>query len=327
MPKGNVKNQSVVLEYVRAYRNASSWELAGLIMKEIPGMYKSLDSARAAVRYYRGSVSQKNRARMDPSLCFPKITAPRSDCKSLTPFIIDYDCFPIIAGGDAHFPYHDEDAVEMFFERASSMGAKTIVLMGDWMDMHQASHFLKDPRARHVPEEIAMMREFLAGVRKAFKGVRIIYKIGNHEDRLENYVKSNAPELFGLDDITLPSLLRLEESGVEVVPSRQMMKLGKLYALHGHEVGRGVFSPVNPARGLYLKTKKSAICAHYHQTSEHVEKNLDDKVESCWTIGCLCGMKPEYMPVNRWNQGFAEVYAEDDMYTVKNRKIINYKEV
>jgi len=323
----NKKNKDLVLEYVRAYRSTSSWQLAGMLMKEFPGHYKSLDAARSSVRYYRGAIGTRCRAWMAKDSYTPRITAPRSDCKSLEPFVIGYDSFPVIIGGDAHFPYHDEDAVDMFFDRAATMGAKTIVLLGDWMDMYQASSFIKDPRSRRIPEEVEMMRDFLAGIRKAFPGVRIIYKIGNHEDRLETYLKSRAPELYGLDDITLANLLRLEESGIEVVPSRQMMKIGKLYALHGHEVGKGVFSPVNPARGLYLKTKKSAICAHYHQTSEHVEKNLDDKVESCWTIGCLCNMKPEYMPVNRWNHGFAEVYAEDDMYTVKNRKIINYRVV
>ena len=138
-------------------------------------------------------------------------------------------------------------------------------------------------------------------------------------------MKTLGAKIFGL--VSLAEKLEAKESGIEIVESRQMMKVGKLHVIHGHELGRSVFSPVNPARGLYLKAKKSALCAHYHQTSEHVEKNLDDKIESCWTIGCLCYMKPDYSPVNKWNHGFAEIVEDDGMYAVKNYKIVNGKVV
>jgi hypothetical protein len=30
----------------------------------------------------------------------------------------------------------------------------------------------------------------------------------------------------------------------------------------------------------------------------------------CWTIGCLCDLKPEYAPYNKWNHGFSIVDAD-----------------
>lgn len=258
----------IVIEYLKAYPAMSSRDMARLLCAETNGLFKDSEQARTLVRYYRGSKGESSRNVASREI-IPRIAIPESDIKSLEPFVITAEHFPLIVGGDAHFPYHDEEAVEIFFERAAEMEAKTIVLLGDWMDMYQASCFVKDPRARRIPDEIDQMREFLIGVREAFPHTRIIYKIGNHEDRLDTYIRSRAPELYGLADVTLERLLHLDELNIECVPSRQMIKFGKLYGLHGHEIGKGVFSPVNPARGLYLKTKKSAICAHYHQTSLH----------------------------------------------------------
>lgn len=279
-----------------------------------------VENARCKIRYYRGAYGKMQRKSLvgGPLL---RVTIPHTQAKRLEPFIIPFDDFPVSIGADAHIPYHDEEAVRIFLDYCE--GVKTILLMGDWMDMYSVSSFVSDPTAMSLPEEIDMMRDFLASLREAFPDKRIIYKIGNHEERLERYLMTYGVKLFGLEALNLPSLLGADESRIEFVESRQMIKIGKLHAVHGHELGRSVFSPVNPARGLYMRAKKSAICAHHHQTSEHVEKNLDDKIESCWTVGCLCDMKPDYAPVNKWNHGFAIVTQDDGMYTVHNHKIVN----
>lgn len=319
---GPTSTGQIIKEYVKLYKSKASREIARICVAENPGVFKDVESANRQVRYYRGASGGVDRKKVEP---VEREYIPLPEIEVLEPFVIDYQDFPLCIGADAHFPYHDPEAVDIFLDHA--VNAKTIVLLGDFMDMYQASNFIKDPRAMRIADETNMMKEFLEGIRKDFPGHRIIYKIGNHEDRLDTLIKTRAPELYGIPGLDLASAIGAKESGVEIVQSRQMLKFGRLYGLHGHEVGRGVFSPVNPARGLYLKTKKSAICAHHHQTSEHAEKNLDDKVESCWTIGCLCNMKPDYAPVNRWNHGFAEITGDDDMYTVHNRKIINYRVV
>ncbi|HOT63113.1 MAG TPA: hypothetical protein PLU93_09640 [Treponemataceae bacterium] len=313
----------IIKEYVRMYKARPSRDIARICVAENPGVFKDMMAAYRQVRYYRGASGNADRRK--PLEIIERSYIPETSLENLDPFVIDYSSFPLCIGADAHFPYHDPEAIDIFLDHAAK--ARTIVFLGDFADMYQASNFVKDPRAMRIADEMKMMKAFLAGVRRDFPNHRIIYKIGNHEDRLDTLIKTRAPELFGLDNLDLASAIGADESKIEMVQSRQMLKFGRLYGLHGHEVGRGVFSPVNPARGLYLKTKKSAICAHHHQTSEHAEKNLDDKVESCWTIGCLCNMKPDYAPVNRWNHGFAEITGDDDMYTVHNRKIINYRVV
>lgn len=322
-PKEGNGNGVLVKDYVKLYKTKPSREIARMIVLENPGAFRDAEAARRLIRYYRGSSGEFNRRECREII--EREYIPDSKVETFEPFVIDYSSFPICIGADAHFPYHDPEAIDIFLDHAAK--AKTIVFLGDFADMYQASNFIKDPRAMRIADEMKMMKAFLSGVRRDFPNHRIIYKIGNHEDRLDTLIKTRAPELFGLDNLDLASAIGADESKIEMVQSRQMLKFGRLYGLHGHEVGRGVFSPVNPARGLYLKTKKSAICAHHHQTSEHPEKTLDDKVETCWTIGCLCNMKPDYAPVNRWNHGFAEIVGDEDIYIVNNRKIINYRVV
>ena len=81
-------------------------------------------------------------------------------------------------------------------------------------------------------------------------------------------------------------------------------------------------SPVNPARGLFLKGYECAIESHYHRTSEHTEPTLLDKVITTWSLGCLCDLHPDYAPLNKWNHGFGLLYIDDKGWKFVNKRIV-----
>jgi hypothetical protein len=171
--------------------------------------------------------------------------------------------------------------------------------------------------------ELQMGRDFLKMLKEMFN-CPIYYKIGNHEKRYEDYLMIKAPELLGIDDFKLEQLLRFREFGVTLVKDKQMAMAGKLPILHGHEWYGGFAPPVNPARGLFMKAKESALVGHHHRTSEHTEKTLGGHVITTWSTGCLCGLEPEYAPYNGYNSGFAFVeVAKNGHYNVKNIRIID----
>ncbi|MEO7171316.1 hypothetical protein, partial [Flavobacterium sp.] len=104
--------------------------------------------------------------------------------------------------------------------------------------------------------------------------------------------------------------------------------MGKLDVIHGHEFGKSVFSPVNPARGYFNRAKSSVLAGHCHQTSEHHENNLKRDSMACFTTGALCNLSPKYSPFafTKWNLGFADVEIEDDgQFIVNNYRIIDGK--
>lgn len=316
--------KDIVIEYLRKYPSSSSRKLAELICKEVPGAFADAEKARNAIRYYRGSKGQSNRDHLSAESYVPKVTMPSPEPEDWKPYIFERSSYPIIVGGDAHIPYHDQDALELFIERAVEMGARTILLAGDWLDCYQLSRWEKDPRKRSIKEEIGAFKDVIEVI-KAATDAKIVYKLGNHESRLERYIMANAPALFGLDNITLPALINAAGLGIEIIPSLQIIRADHLNIVHGHEFGQSIFSPVNPARGLYMRAKKSALCFHHHRASSHSETAINGDRVITWSGGCLCGLHPEYMPINNWSHGFAEIYHDGEMFNVRNREIVNYR--
>lgn len=314
----------LVKSYLKQFPSISSYRLASMLIEKYPADFTSHDNARALIRYYRGSMGDRLRKQLTDETYLPKIIVPATDESELLPYnILQY---PIIAAGDVHIPYHSQDALEIMLERAYDMGAKTLLMAGDWIDMYQVSRWQKDPRMRNVKDELAIFNQVLDMIQKEMPDMRIIFKIGNHEARFDNYLMANAPELFDMNEMHLESILKLKERNIDLVKDKQIMKFGHLYIIHGHEYVFSISNPVNPARGLYNRAKKSTICFHHHQTSEHTEPSINGDIVTCWSSGCLCGLKPDYMPLNKWNWGFVEIDGgEDGEFYVKNRRIVNYK--
>lgn len=315
----------IVKEYLRKYPSIGSRKIADLIMQEVPGLFDSFDHARSIIRYYRGAMGDTARKRILPESYIPRVSVPPGEPENYEPYILSPDAYPMIVGADAHIPYHDQDALEIFIERARDLKAKTVLLLGDWIDFYLLSVFVKDPRARDVAGEIALFRDILTVIRRAVPKAKIIYKYGNHDERFDDYIKRNAPALFSLERVHLDSVLELSDLGVEIVQDKRVIRAGHLNLIHGHEYRFAISNPVNPARGLYLRAKKSALCGHFHQSSVHAEQDIAGKITNCWSVGCLCGLHPQYMPLNKWTHGFAEITMEDDYYNVRNRQIINYR--
>ncbi len=107
---------------------------------------------------------------------------------------------------------------------------------------------------------------------------------------------------------------------------KQIIKYADLNIIHGHEYVFSISNPVNAARGLFNRAKASTLCFHHHRTSEHTETTITGKTITCWSVGCLCNLRPDYMPLNSWNHGFVEIYGDgNDGFHVDNKRIVNYR--
>jgi hypothetical protein len=120
-----------------------------------------------------------------------------------------------------------------------------------------------------------------------------------------------APILFSDEYYHLPQRMKLDELGVKFFAEHVVLMAGKLQMHHGHTMIRGVFAPVNAARGLFLRVKSNAIIGHVHTTSHHVEKTLKGETIGTWSVGCLCTLAPDYDPHGtKHNLGFAHILVE-----------------
>jgi predicted phosphodiesterase len=327
-----------VNEALIRFPDLPSATLAKKLLSDFPELFMSIDNARSVIRYYRGQFGTKNRkqthmgekpqaASFANAMGIPNpFYLPESDEVEWEPYIIPPSVTRLLILSDIHIPYHNVNAITLALQYGKDRNVNGIMLNGDILDFYGLSTFEKDPRKRRFSAELEMGREFLKILRKEFDGVPIYYKLGNHEERYERYLRIKAPELLDVPEFRMDVLLKFGEIGVELIDDKRIIKFGNLNIMHGHEFGKSVFSPVNPARGLYMRGKENCIAGHNHQTSSHVEPSMNGHVINTWSTGCLCELHPTYMPINKWNLGFA--YAEreqDNGFTVHNHTIIKGK--
>lgn len=329
------KGSEVVAEYLERFPTAATKTLAIKAYKENPSLWSDVEVCRTAFRRARGNHGERDRnRRADKKFYRPPGNA--GDTFSLLPEgkteYGDWSTFEIEGPGrclivsDLHIPYHDRPTIVAAWTEGRSRGVDVLLLNGDILDCFAVSRWENDPRKRDFPGELAAVRSFLEAARACFPKARIVWKIGNHEERYESYMARKAPELLDVDDFQLESLARCKQHGIEVVGDRRRLRLGKLWVLHGHEYKGGMTNPVNPARGLFLRAKANALQGHFHQSSHHSEKDLAEGIVSCWSTGCCCDMHPSYMPLNKWNHGvaFVEVSA-GGAFEVDNLRLIDGK--
>jgi len=320
----------IVKEYLQKWPDLKNRTLARKIHEENPLVFSDVEEARFVVRSYRGKAGDYKRKHLADRRFIRDETIPSGenpynlpDSDALTYPIFKFpkaaDRIAILP--DLHVPYHSVSAITCAMNWCKDHDINTF-LLSEWLDCHSLSRWVRDPRKRRFTEEREMLWRVLDTMQNEFPSALFYYRSGNHEMRYEDYMKNHAPELFDVSEFEFDVLMKFGERGIHYIGDKIRIQMGKLFSLHGHEFARAMIGPVNPARGLFLRTKQSAICEHHHQTSEHSEPMLNGDVITCWSIGCLSELNPEYMPLNKWNHGFARVIVNpDDTFKVTNLRI------
>ena len=317
----------IIKDYLNKFPNLPSLTLARKIYKDHPEL-SSVDNIRTSVRRLRGQLGEQNRSHRKDKTYYKSegsrnpFKLPESHADSYEPFEIKQSKVLILS--DLHFPYQHNEGITLALKYGLENDVNCILINGDLFDFATISRHERDWRSRTVFDEFESVKTFLKGLRDAFPSAKIIYKLGNHDERFEKYLYAKAPEIFDCVDFKLEILLKLGELRIEIVKDKLPIHIGKLTVLHGHELAGGS-GGVNPARGAFVKTLSNILIGHFHKTSNHVETTMHGDVISVHSQGCLCGMNPLYMPINKWNLGFSYVEHEikTGQFIIHNLKIIN----
>lgn len=145
--------------------------------------------------------------------------------------------------------------------------------------------------------------------------------------RWEKFLLQKAQEIWDDPYFQLEERLRLNEERIHLIDDKVLVKAGKLNITHGHHIFKGIFTPVSPARGAWMKAKENIIVGHLHRTSSHVETDINGQTTGSWSTSCLCELRPSYSPlVSNSQHGFAHILVEPNGdFSVKNYTIINGK--
>lgn len=305
-------------------------KLARIIYSKESLIFKSVEDARCALKNIEGKGLKPHEKKYKPEFYMqnrPKnpYTLPTSHAEKRDPKVLALGNNNILLISDLHIPYQINESVELALEYGYKHGVNTIIINGDLMDFALISKFEKDIRKRSIKEEFAAAKQFLQYLRGSFPDAHIYWIKGNHDIRWEKYLNMKVHEIYDDPYFHLEQRLLLHEERIEIINDDILVKAGKLAITHGHHIFKGIFVPVSPARGAYMRAKQNVIVGHLHRPSYHPETDMEGNIVAAWSMGCLCELKPNYSPlVSNSQHGFAHVIVNSDgNFTVNNKTIIN----
>lgn len=323
-----VKTEAVNL--CRRFPTLPARTLARMLNRDHPHLFTTVERARTAVRNVMGLLGPSNQKRAVADLVRPKRNAGEWEGVPVGSREIDWRTFDVdgkarcLVLSDIHIPFHDDKALILALKQGKRDKCDVILLNGDIMDCYKHGRWENDPRYYPFKEELSYTIAFFETLRENFPKARIIWKLGNHEDRYMIAMKKDHAVFLDVPDFDLAKLTHADKLGIEMVDNMRPIRLGKLFVLHGHEYRFSISNPVNPARGLFMRAKVNVMCSHFHQTSQHSESDLDGKVVSAFSIGALCDLHPRYAPLNKWNLGYAKVETDSEgKFEVNNYRIVD----
>lgn len=330
-PPGNSVIADIVRRVVAAHPDASARTLARRVVEETNGAL-TLEQARSRVRTVFGANGTRIRQKATdkslyrtPRAAGASVPLPPSRAEPWLPHDMRITGRVGILS-DIHVPYHDETALRAAVDHLRGERIDALLLNGDWADFYSISRHEKNPRHRNFKAEVEAVRQFLVWVRGQFPGIPIVLKSGNHEERWERWLWQHAPEISDDPIMGLDNWFKMSELGMTLVKDKRIVMCGQLPVLHGHEKGSGISSPVNQARGAFLRLHHTVLEGHGHRTSTHSEPDMMGRETVCWSNGCLCDLRPAYAVLNKWNHGFAVVSVHDGgEFDVHNLRVQNGK--
>lgn len=236
---------------------------------------------------------------------------------------------------DIHIPYQDDKAVKILFEYGRKYKPDNVVINGDLLDFYRLSHFDQTPERRDsFPEEVSQGRKFLYEVRKRFKNSKIYFLEGNHENRLQRYLWSKAPEFYGLESLELGNMLDFNKLKIKHIKvdgdywSKMTghLKIGDMVIMHGDNRLNGASTSKYAgysAKNTMMGIQSSSMIGHVHRLAQVNHQTPYGNLVGI-EDGCLC-----QVPGNaNWQQGFVtfETYKGNNhnfkLHHIKQGKLI-----
>lgn len=332
----NLGKTELAREYYLKYKFLEGGKLrpklaiARILYAENEFKFKDVEEARITIQKLTGKSGETDKKHIakDKRHLFEKEDRPRTNPYGLpesdeipyVPHILDGN--RIICLFDIHCPYHNIPALSAAIKDGKKYNPDTILLGGDAVDFYQVSDFVREKTKKQIVDELSTFAELIKILRIQYPKARIVFKEGNHEERYIRFLYQKAGELSGLEEFSLENIIKKRIGEIDYIGGKRIIKAGDLNIIHGHEFKGGISTPVNIARGLFLKAKVSCMQGHNHATSEHTETDMNGKITTTWSVGCLSELHPAYMPLNKWNHGFAFVEVDKSgEFQVTNKRI------
>jgi len=207
---------------------------------------------------------------------------------------------------DTHRPFHDERAWQTMLKAARHFSPNVVIVLGDFADCYSISAHDKSPeRKESFEEEIADVNAGLDEIEAATPIAERHFVAGNHEYRLDRFLRTNAPPLFSM--LKIEKLLRLKQRGWHYTPYQRALKIGKLHITHD-EGNAGPYAHER-ARASF---ESNVVIGHTHRMAVSYRGNAAGKAHIGAMFGWLGDLESiDYthrVKAQQWQHGFGIGY-------------------
>ena len=224
---------------------------------------------------------------------------------------------------DLHIPFQDQRVireVELFIKE---LQPNLLLYPGDIADFYPLSHFDKNPsRKETLQTELTLVANMFKRHRTLCPNARMIFELGNHEDRLRSYLWSQSPALSSLECLTIEQLFKLKENEVKMVDYAEGIMINDNFLVTHGELIRAHSGYT--AKGMSDKYGGSGMHGHSHRLGSYYKRDRFN-VYGWFENGCLCDLEPDYMVHPDWQQGFSVITFKSGRFWVEPIQIIHRK--
>jgi predicted phosphodiesterase len=201
---------------------------------------------------------------------------------------------------DFQYPFVDQAVEQLVLQFVDDMRPQGIILAGDVVDCTPLSKYPKDPQAKAtLATEVHMAEQLM----KRLQAIPVkVWLQGNHCDRVQHYVACNAPALGVLPELIFQHLFHTAEHDFEVLPYKELYRLGHMQVTHGHivrpQAGATVLAHMARYGGSFLVGHSHRFAMVYRTDLQGVHTGIEN--------GCLCQRAMPYDPYPNAQQGFSQ---------------------
>jgi predicted phosphodiesterase len=213
---------------------------------------------------------------------------------------------------DVHAPGHDKRAVACAIEAIHASGAAEVLILGDFIDAlgpARWSRGLAEEFVANLDFEVHEAKKILADIRSVFAGP-ISFLLGNHEDRIDNYVRKHAPALASIVP-TVAEMLDFERYRVEQRSQPYAVAPG-VRAIHGKKLTSTQQAARQSAYKERMRFGHSIVQGHTHRLG--IGWDRQERSRFWLEAGCLLDFrKAGYLDFEgqaNWMQGFALLHVD-----------------
>ncbi len=225
---------------------------------------------------------------------------------------------------DTHNPFQDEITMSLVERFLAKIKPDFLIYGGDVNDFYPISTFDKNPeRISSLQKDLNNTRAMFARHRAMLPSETEFFLLdGNHENRLQKFLWSDAPALESLDSLQIGKLLTLEEYNIKHIAYEQGLMINDVFlVLHGDIAS--IHSGYT-AKRMYEKHGGCGISGHCHRGGSFYKRDRFG-TWGWWEGFCLCHLNPDWIKNPNWVQGFSLVHFRGKHFWVEQIPILNHK--